>query len=187
MRWLPAMAVGLGLVIAAAGVAGCAHLYKKPRSEPRPTTTAQGREIRGGEPSTPAVPAPVTAWTYSEAPAVPSGMEVKKLLKTLTFPQGSSTLNQEAKGALIEAARELKTNTRWHVLAAGFTDNRGEAGNATALSRARAVAAQKYLVSQGIAADRISTEAMGSKYAEGGEFEPGQVARDRRVEIWVFM
>jgi len=184
-RSAAAVLLVLGLALTALWVAGCANLYKS-KNEPRPMT-AQGQEIRGGEASKPSIPPPVTAWTYSEAPAVPSGLEVHELLKTVTFPQGSSSLNQEAKGALIEAVRELKTNTRWHVLVAGFTDNRGETGNAAALSRARAEAAKSYLVSQGIPAERISIQALGSKYAEGGEFEPQQVARDRAAQLWVFM
>ncbi len=180
-----AVRVGLGLAITALSVGGCANLYKS-KNEPRPMTS-QGQEIYGGRPTKPDIPPPVTTWTYSEAPAVPSGLEVQKLLKTVTFPQGSSSLNQEAQGALIEAVRELKVNTRWHVLAVGLTDNRGEAGNAASLARARADAAKKYLVSHGIPAERISTQGLGAKYAEGGEFEPERVARDRAAQIWVFM
>ncbi len=178
------LVLGLAMVLALA--AGCEAMRSK-TAPPPATTTADGTPVIGGGPSAAQVPEPVTTWSMSEAPAVPEGLHVHRLLKTVTFPAGSSTLNQEAKGALIEAVKEMKTNSRWHALAVGFTDNRGEAGQGSSLSMARAQAVRSYLAGQGIAEGRISVQAMGSRYAQGGDFEPEAVARDRHVQLWAFM
>ena len=123
-------------------------------------------------------------WSYDEAPAVPEGMKPRQILKNLTFASGSASIDAEGQGALMAAVTELKTNTRWHVLAVGFADNRGESAS---VGQARAEAVAKFLQSQGIDAARISTMGLGTKYAKARDYEPGQQAMDRRVEVWAFM
>jgi outer membrane protein OmpA-like peptidoglycan-associated protein len=160
-------------------VAGCSSMQGG--------ATAGGGEIvrTHDTPATIPPPAPPTReWTYDEAPVVPAGLKPHQLLKNLTFASGSASIDAEGQGALMAAAEELKSNTRWHVLAAGFADNRGESAS---VGQARAEAVMKFLRSQGIDAARISTMGMGTKYAKGRDYEPGQQALDRRVEVWAFM
>lgn len=166
-------------IFAVAWVTGCTSM--KTSSSP-----GGGEIVRSHDsPATiPPPPPPTREWTYSEAPAVPEGMKPHQLLKNLTFASGSASIDAEGQGALMAAVQELKTNTRWHVLAVGFADNRGESAG---VGEARAEAAMKFLRSQGIDAARISTMGLGSKYAKARDYEPGQQALDRRVEIWAFM
>jgi outer membrane protein OmpA-like peptidoglycan-associated protein len=166
-------------LFAVALVAGCSSMQGG-------STTGGGEVVqRSDSPVTipPAAPA-VREWTYDDAPAVPAGMKPREVLKNLTFASGSASIDAEGQGALMAAVTELKTNSSWHVLAAGFADNRGESAS---VGQARAEAVAKFLQSQGIDAARISTMGMGTKYAKARDYEPGQQAMDRRVEVWAFV
>ncbi len=172
-------------VLAAAGIAlawfaGCTSMQAgSSGASAEPNLRVQERTA-----TLPPPPAPVRDWAYDEAPAVPAGLKPHQLLKNLTFASGSSSLDREGQGALLEAVKELKVNTRWHVLVAGFAGNRGEGAS---VGQARAESVGKFLRSQGIDAARISTMNLGSKYAQGREYEPQQQALDRRAEVWAFM
>lgn len=130
----------------------------------------------------------VSHWDYQDPPAVPPGYHSVRRMQRFSFASGSSALNLESNGALREIVDDLKANTRWHVLVVGFTDAMGEANaNQFDLSMDRAKAARGYLVRNGIDESRISTMAVGSRYAEGDQYEPATTASDRRVEVWAFM
>lgn len=136
----------------------------------------------------PATAEVVTEWSYQESPAVPAGYQPTRRLQRFSFAPGSATLNREAQGALLEIVDDLKVNTRWHLLAAGFTDRDGEvSGNPLELSTTRTKAVRTFLVERGIDESRISTMALGSRYAEGDQYQPAATASDRRVEVWAFM
>jgi outer membrane protein OmpA-like peptidoglycan-associated protein len=108
-------------------------------------------------------------------------------MQRVTFPSGSSALNTEGRGALRQTVETLKTNPRWHILIVGLADNQGETGSPMKICGARAKTVRSYLINQGIKETRISTMALGSKYAEGDKYQPLTVASDRRAELWAFM
>lgn len=173
------MIVAALALFAVAWVAGCASMQGS-------STQGGGDVVRTHDtPATIPPPAPpVHEWSYDEAPAVPEGMKPHQVLKNLTFASGSASIDAEGQGALMAAVTELKANTRWHVLAVGFADNRGESAS---VGQARAEAVMEFLRSQGIDAARISTMGLGTKYAKARDYEPGQQALDRRVEVWAFV
>ncbi len=167
-------------LLAVAFVAGCSSMQGS-------SSSSGGGDVvqRSDSPATiPPPPAATREWTYDEAPTVPAGMKSHQLLKNLTFASGSASINAEGQGTLMAAVSDLKANTRWHVLAVGFADNRGESAS---VGQARAEAVAKFLRSQGIDAARISSMGLGAKYAKARDYEPGQQALDRRAEIWAFM
>lgn len=162
-------------------LAACGPTRRRTRLAPPPPPHAPA------EAYTPPPPSDVREWPYAEAPAVPKAIRVHKRLQRVTFPAGSSALNGEARGALRETATLLKENPRWHILVVGLTDNRGETQSPMKLCNARANSVKAFLVDLGVAERRLSTMALGSKYAKGDKFQPTTVARDRRVELWAFM
>ena len=156
-------------------VAGCTAARK---SAPPPSA-----EVIVPTERTPAPIVEATEWPYAETPPVPEGYRVHRRIQDLTFPAGSASLTAEGRGALTETIRVLAENPAWQVLSVGFTDGKGEPG---ALAKSRAETVSKLLKSGGVDAARLSTLGLGSEYARASEYEPGQQARDRRVEIWAF-
>jgi outer membrane protein OmpA-like peptidoglycan-associated protein len=130
---------------------------------------------------------PVLQWPYEEIPNVPGELEAFRRVQRLSFPAGSNQINDEGRGALLEALPALKTNTRWHLLVVGFTDRGTETTRARELSLARAETVKDWLLANGIEADCVTFSGFGSRYAEGDEYKPDTTASDRRVEIWAFM
>jgi len=127
-------------------------------------------------------------WIYAEAPAVPGSFETHRRVQRLSFAVGSTSLDREAHGALMQVRDQLKANSRWHLLVVGMADKEQESGkDADRLSQQRAQTVKNWLIQQGIDPQRISTSAFGSRYAVGDQFQPMTMRSDRRVEIWAFM
>ena len=79
------------------------------------------------------------------------------------FAFDSSALNSQATEALDTQVKWLKANPSTNVVVQGHTDERGTREYNLALGERRANAVKRYLVSQGIAADRISTISYGKE------------------------
>lgn len=100
------------------------------------------------------------------------------------FGSGSATLKNNAKTTLNSVANAIKSNyASSTVRVEGYTDTdpikRSKWGSNEALSAARALAVERYLVSRGLDADRIYAAAFGSAHQRGSK------AASRRVEIVV--
>src|SRR4029450_11430234 len=93
-----------------------------------------------------------------------------------------SPANQKA---LDENAVLLKRYSSWAVTVEGHCDERGTAEYNLALGERRAIAARAYLVSLGIAADRLRTVSYGKEFP----FDPGHSetswAKNRRAHFVV--
>ncbi len=180
---------GLGALALAVAAAGCASSRMTSSSASAAENPTMVHGVVPPPPSEPQtqLPAEYRSWPYQEAASTPAGVRPYKLINQLTFSAGGSALNQEAKGALIEASRQLKLNPRWQALLVGFTDQHGEQGRSLALGRARAEAAQEFLISQGVEKSRITLQSLGSAYAKGDQYQPTQLETDRRVEVWALM
>ncbi len=130
-------------------------------------------------------------------PSTPSGVEVdaegcqvlfqptKKtlILEGVTFETGKSTLTPESETILTGVAESLVANDTIRVQVTGHTDNTGGLALNRRLSRARADAVRTYLISKGVAEDRLTARGFGpdqpiasNKTAEGR-------AQNRRVEL----
>ncbi|WP_144125060.1 OmpA family protein [Catellatospora sichuanensis] len=106
-------------------------------------------------------------------------------LPAVTFLDNSTTLTAAGRAALTQAARILTDNPQVKVRIEGHTDNNGSTGDNLALSRARAKTVLTFLVSQGIAADRLTAQGYGeSRPARPNTSEANQ-AVNRRVEFIV--
>jgi peptidoglycan-associated lipoprotein len=90
-------------------------------------------------------------------------------LKPVFFFFDSDQLDDAARAVLDEDAGVLRQYPTWVVTVEGHTDERGSAEYNLALGERRALAAKNYLVSLGIAADRLRTVSYGKEFP----FDPG--------------
>jgi peptidoglycan-associated lipoprotein len=166
----PALVV---LIAAAMMVAGC-HKNKPPVTRPAPPPVST--PATGARP--PAPPEPV-----AEPPIVPpepvredaiaaaslDDLNRNSPLKPVFFELDSSDISAEGQAVLNADAALLKKYPSWTVTVEGHCDERGSAEYNLALGERRAVAARAYLVSLGIAADRLRTVSYGKEFP----FDPG--------------
>jgi OOP family OmpA-OmpF porin len=115
------------------------------------------------------------------------GKTEEKVLKdaydNLQFELGKAIIKPVSFPSLDELAQTLKDAPDWKLKLTGHTDNTGSPGFNLRLSKQRAEAVGAYLVSKGVAADRITTDGLGaSKPIASNATAEGREA-NRRVEF----
>jgi peptidoglycan-associated lipoprotein len=104
-------------------------------------------------------------------------------LKPVYFELDMSELTAANQKVLDENAALLKRYPSWAVTIEGHCDERGTAEYNLALGERRAIAARTYLISLGIAADRLRTVSYGKEFP----FDPGHdeaaFAKNRRAHF----
>jgi peptidoglycan-associated lipoprotein len=104
-------------------------------------------------------------------------------LKPVFFLLDSSELTRDGQAVLDENGSVLKKNATWTVTIEGHCDERGTAEYNLALGERRAVVARAYLISLGIAAERLRTVSYGKEFP----FDPGHdeaaMAKNRRAHF----
>ncbi len=161
-------------VFVALSVAAC---HKKPapvaRPMPPPPAPANAAPERPPAPPEPVreptlvPPEPVRDDAISSASL--DDLNRNSPLTPVFFELDSSDLSAAAQKALDADAALLKKYASWTVTIEGHCDERGTAEYNLALGERRAIAARAYLVSLGIAADRLRTVSYGKEFP----FEPG--------------
>ena len=183
----PRILVALALVLA---IGACARnqppiARPAPPPPPGPTTTTQG-------PRPPAPPAPV-----GEPPLVPPEPVLEDSVATRSlddlnrespfqpafFDYDSADLTSVAQKALDGNAALLKKYPTWVVTIEGHTDERGTAEYNLSLGERRAAAARTYLVSLGIAADRMRTVSYGKEFPFDAAHAEGAWSKNRRAHF----
>jgi peptidoglycan-associated lipoprotein len=157
---------------------------------PAPEPAAPAAQTPPPPPSTP--PQAVT-----EEPVVPTSAVEEAVVDTRSldelnrdspldpvfFEYDASTLSEESQQALNRDAEVLKSHPTWVITIEGHCDERGTAEYNLALGERRAVAARSYLVSLGVAADRLRTVSYGKEFP----FDPGHTeaawAKNRRAHF----
>jgi outer membrane protein OmpA-like peptidoglycan-associated protein len=173
--------------VAVVSGAGCAS--KKSAQ----TTTADLMEQTGGPQEDGSLhggaeaidPSRRVGWAYSAMPSPAPSAQPNYLLKSYRCEKGSSTLNNEARGALGQLVESMNANPSMRVLCVGHADAQSEKVNAENVAMGRAQAAKQYLAGQGIAKDRIETASFGATQSKAGPDETIGQAEERRVEIWL--
>ena len=154
-----------------------AACHKNPAPVARPTPPPPG--VASTAPKTPPPPQPVAEPTLvPPEPVRDDAIKSASLddlnksspLKPVFFEYDSAELSAAAVAALNENAGVLKRFSTWAVTVEGHCDERGTAEYNLALGERRAVAARTYLVSLGIAADRLRTVSYGKEFP----FDPGR-------------
>lgn len=119
--------------------------------------------------------------------ATASGREV--ILEDSHFDFDQSALRPEGMAALRENVQLLKENPKEVVRVAGYSSKRGTEEYNQKLSERRAAAVSEYLISQGIAANRITTVGYGelrpAKYEATSEKDTDAAKANKRVVFTV--
>ena len=106
-------------------------------------------------------------------------------VKAVRFDFDRALIRSDDAKVLDANVEYLKNNVDTLVLIEGHADERGTAEYNLALGERRARAARDYLVSQGIAADRISLVSFGEERPECSEHVETCWARNRRAEFLI--
>jgi peptidoglycan-associated lipoprotein len=182
----------LVLVLAALVTAAACGPKKPPIARPTPPPPPSTTASRPPAPPEPVVePAPVTV---PPEPTVESSTLSNKSLDEINkqspllpvfYEFDSAEMSTDAQSALTKNAEVLKQNATWVVSIEGHCDERGTAEYNLALGERRALAARTYLVSLGIAPDRLRTVSYGKEFP----FDPGHSetswAKNRRAHFVV--
>ena len=172
------------LVVASTAVflGGC---HKKP-VRPDPSATAFGPAAGGGGNLTPE-PVATTAdagstLTQRDPNVLEDDKTIRGLLQPVYFDFDRSAVKATERPKLQAAKDYLEKNPQYRILLEGHCDWRGTSEYNLALGDHRANAAKKYLLSIGVAADKIETLSKGSEEAAKNA-DDATMAKDRRDEI----
>jgi peptidoglycan-associated lipoprotein len=184
---LTALFVALALV---AGVGACS---KKTPPVARPTPPPPDSDVISSRP--PAPPEPVNEPAPVSVPPEPTvsstdmgtldDINKKGILQPVFFEFDSAEMSPDGQAILAKNAETMKQFSTWVVSIEGHCDERGTAEYNLALGERRALSVRQYLVSLGIAADRLRTVSYGKEFP----FDPGHSetawARNRRANFVV--
>jgi outer membrane protein OmpA-like peptidoglycan-associated protein len=109
----------------------------------------------------------------------------KGVLNSLTFTQGKADLPEAALRDLDRIAQAMKEIPTLEILFEGHTDNLGDFQLNLQLSEDRVKNAKKYLVSQGIQADRVQTKGWGQTRPIASNATEERRKLNRRVEFTI--
>ena len=135
-------------------------------------------------------PAPVAA-PAPAAPAAPAPAPAPAVASKVTFAADAffdfdkAVLKPEGKAKLDDVASKVKDINLEVIIAVGHTDSVGSDAYNQKLSVRRAEAVKAYLVTKGIAKDRVYTEGKGEKQPVADNKTKEGRAKNRRVEIEV--
>ena len=126
-----------------------------------------------------------------QCPGTPGGATVdsrgcaqKIVVQNLNFPSNSSVLNAESKQELDKVASSIIANPSVkQITVTGYSDDRGAADYNKSLSERRAKSVADYLVSKGLAADKVSSSGMGEANPIASNATAAGRRDNRRVEI----
>jgi outer membrane protein OmpA-like peptidoglycan-associated protein len=153
-----------------------------------------GYLLAGEEPSPPPPPAPPPPRPAPLPPpaAAPAPSESKRIvLRGINFDFNKYNIKREFAPVLDEAAQILKDNPGVRVTVEGHTDSIGSVAYNQRLSERRAAAVKNYLVSRGVAAERLDTVGYGKSRpiapntTPSGKDNPEGRAMNRRAELKV--
>ena len=162
------------LAISGFVVAGCAK-----KQEIKPTETPVASQPTETTVAQPAVTAEQTA------PVEKSLDEIQQELTMIHFDFAKSAIRPDAKTVLESNAKVLNDNPNVKVQIAGYCDERGSVEYNLALGEKRANAAKDYLVTLGIAPDRLSTISYGKSDPIDPAHNEKAWSMNRRAEFHV--
>jgi peptidoglycan-associated lipoprotein len=104
-------------------------------------------------------------------------------LKPVFFEYDSAEVDAAAQAVLAENSQVLKKNASWILTIEGHCDERGTPEYNLALGERRALAARSYLLSLGIAGDRIRTVSYGKEFPFDAGHNEAAWAKNRRAHF----
>jgi len=145
-----------------------------PQPPPAPTTTPRPTPstVTSNVPPPPPVIPPDPSISVTSDPLMAADIEKinkQSPFKPVLFAYDSDALDDVARSTMSANAEIMKKYVTWVVTLEGHCDERGTAEYNLALGDRRALAVKNYMVSLGIAADRLKTVSYGSEFP----FAPG--------------
>jgi peptidoglycan-associated lipoprotein len=186
----------LAVVVAALALAGACAKKQPPVARPTtppPATTGAATNPGATRPPTPPEPA-AEPITIPADPAVTGGDLASRSVDELNkqspfepvfFALDSEQLDAAAQTALQNNARILKQYGTWVVTIEGHCDERGTPEYNLALGERRALAARDYLISLGVAPDRLKTVSYGNEFPFDAAHTEEAYAKNRRAHFVV--
>jgi len=183
-------ALFVAIALASAGAGAC---HKKTPPVARPTPPPPDADVIPSRPPAPpepvAEPAPVSVPPEPTVSSTDMGslddINKKGILQPVFFEFDSAEMSSDGQSILAKNAETMKQFPTWIVSIEGHCDERGTAEYNLALGERRALSVRQYLVSLGIAADRLRTVSYGKEFP----FDPGHSetswARNRRANFVV--
>jgi len=165
----------LAIALAAGGAGSACKKNRPPVARPTPpppdTDTTAGRPPAPPEPVTEAPPVSVPPEPTVSSADMGSLDEINKkgILAPVFFEFDSAEMSSEGQAVLTKNAETMKRFQTWVVSIEGHCDERGTAEYNLALGERRALSVRQYLVSLGIAAERLRTVSYGKEFP----FDPG--------------
>jgi peptidoglycan-associated lipoprotein len=186
--------VVLTALAVAFGVSGCAKRPLVPVASAPPPVAATAPPTPTPPPAPapaaptppPAEPAPPPVATPApQPPAPPKEYHAEAALKIIHFDFDKSDIRPDAAKILDANASWLTANPKMLLLIEGHCDERGTSEYNLALGERRAKAAQAYLVSRGVQAERINTVSYGEERPLCAEHSEKCWATNRRAQFLV--
>jgi peptidoglycan-associated lipoprotein len=158
---------------------------KEAATEAKPAPSPPGQQTTEVHPEAQVVPAarPEGSVSSSELPATLDELNKTGYLKDAFFDTNKSELRPDARDALAADATWLKDHASVKVLLEGHCDERNTEEYNLALGWRRANMARAYLVSLGVAADRIATISYGEERPFATCHDESCWSQNRRVHF----
>lgn len=121
--------------------------------------------------------------TVIDTMGCPKVTKARGVLKGVNFQFGSAKLRNESFKVLDEVAAALNEFPEVQAEVQGHTDNVGPKEANTRISQARAEAVREYLVSKGVASNRLEAKGYGPDQPLGSNKTKAGKAQNRRVEL----
>jgi peptidoglycan-associated lipoprotein len=183
---IPSFRTGAVVLLVSALAAGACG-KKPPTATPQPPP-APPVEAKPTTPPPPPPPTPPPPVSPPEAPPKEETLDdlnKSGVLKPVYFDLDSVVLTEASRGILQKNVEYLKTRSTTKVMIEGHADSRGTNEYNLALSDRRAAVVKDYVVSLGVAADRVSTVAKGEEQPFCKE-ETEACWQQNRVAFFVF-
>jgi len=178
------------VVIVLVSLAAACGGKKPPIARPAPPPNSPAPPVAAARP--PAPPEPVAEPTLVPpepvkddriASASLDDLNRNSPLKPVFFEYDSSEISAEGKSMLDANAATLKKYSTWSITIEGHCDERGTAEYNLALGERRAVAARAYLVSLGIAADKLKWVSYGKEFPFDPSHDESAYVKNRRAHF----
>ena len=156
------------------------QLLDAPCKVPAPAPVPE--QVAAAEPV--AAPAPAPAPVYvAPAPAPEPAAPQKLVLVGVNFDFDKATLRQEDVSELDKNVEALKAWGDVNIEVAGHTDSKGSDAYNMRLSKQRAEAVRNFLISRGVAADRLTAKGYGERQPVADNATEEGRFQNRRVEL----
>lgn len=181
-RTLPPQPVASGQPVSVSAASAAAAPFGK-RAAPVATASAAAAPSAAAQSLTP--PKTLDAKVIFTPPLVVAAPGKVTQLRAIQFVQSKAELLPDAQPALEQLLTYMKAHPTAEIALAGHTDNQGDFDENVRLSQQRVDVVKAYLVSNGIAANRISARGYGpTRPLATNNYEAGR-QQNRRVELTV--